>query len=143
MIDIPFAKVRQITESAAISVVASKWEEPFGRTALEAHAGGAALISSQSGGLREISGDTAAQLSEVSGPAIASLLVRLASDDALREKLAREGMQRVRRLFSLTRTSRGDPGDVVPICDRLDDFYEEVVERRRAGARAESYRRAV
>jgi glycosyltransferase involved in cell wall biosynthesis len=143
LIDVPFAKVRQITENAAISVVASKWEEPFGRTALEAHAGGAALISSQSGGLREISGDTAAQLAEVSGPAIASLLVRLASDDALRETLAREGMRRVRRLFSLTRTSRGDPGDVMPICDRLDDFYEEVVERHREGARARSYRRAI
>jgi glycosyltransferase involved in cell wall biosynthesis len=136
MIDIPFAQVRQITENADISIVASKWEEPFGRTALEAHAGGAALISSQTGGLREISGDTAAGLSEVTSSAIASLLFRLASDDALREKLSREGMQRVRRLFPLTRTSSDVASGIMPICERLDEFYEEVVERHSEGVRA-------
>jgi glycosyltransferase involved in cell wall biosynthesis len=145
MIDIPFAQVRQITEKAAISIVASKWEEPFGRTALEAHAGGAALISSQTGGLREISGGAAAYLNEITSSAIASLLFRLASDDALRETLSQKGMQRVRRHFPLTRTSSDAASGIVPICERLDQFYDEVVEGHTKGARAGKigYRRAI
>jgi glycosyltransferase involved in cell wall biosynthesis len=136
MIDIPFARVREITEKAAISIVASKWEEPFGRTALEAHAGGAALISSKTGGLREISGDAAAYLDEVTSSAIASMLFRLASDDALRERLAREGMQRVRRHFPLVRSANESASGIMPICERLDEFYDEVVRHHRAGLRA-------
>jgi glycosyltransferase involved in cell wall biosynthesis len=135
MTDIPFAQVKQITENAAISVVASKWEEPFGRTALEAHAGGAALISSQTGGLREISGDAASYLDEVTSSTIASALLRLASDDALREKMSHEGMQRVRRLFSLARNSNEVAGEVIPICERLDQFYREVLENHNRSAR--------
>jgi glycosyltransferase involved in cell wall biosynthesis len=140
MTGIPFAQVKQITENAAISIVASKWEEPFGRTALEAHAGGAALISSQTGGLREISGDAAAYLSEVTGSAIASMLFRLASDDALREKLSQEGMQRVRRLFRLARTASETESGITPICERLDQFYDEVMERHIAGAQVQNKR---
>ncbi len=128
LVNVSFGQVKQVTEQAAISIVASKWEEPFGRTALEAHAGGAALISSQTGGLREISGDSAAYLNEVTGPAIGSMLLRLASDDALRETMSREGMQRVRRLFPLARTSTEMASDVIPICEQLDQFYEEIVE---------------
>jgi len=60
------------------SVVASKWAEPFGRVTLEAHAGGAALISSGTGGLSEISGDAALYLEAVTGPVIASALCQLA-----------------------------------------------------------------
>jgi glycosyltransferase involved in cell wall biosynthesis len=138
MIGAPFAQVKQITESAAISIVASKWEEPFGRTALEAHAGGAALISSQTGGLREISGDTAAWLTEVTDSAVATMLFRLASDDELREKLAREGMQRVRRLFPLSRPSSEAASGITPICERLDRFYEEVVDRHTESVRGPS-----
>jgi glycosyltransferase involved in cell wall biosynthesis len=142
---IPFSQVRQITENAAISIVASKWDEPFGRTALEAHAGGAALISSGTGGLREISGDAAAYLNEVTSSAVSSLLFRLASDDALREKLSREGMQRVRHHFPLARTSSETASGVMPLCERLDQFYEEVVERyaERAGAAKVGHRRAI
>lgn len=130
LIGIPFAQVKQITENASISIVASKWEEPFGRTALEAHAGGAVLISSGTGGLREISGKTAVYLDEVTGDAIASALFRLGSDDVLRKKLSQDGMQRARQLFSLTRTSSDAQSDVLPLCERLDQFYAEVVERR-------------
>jgi len=134
--DTPFTHVKQITENAAISIVASKWEEPFGRTALEAHAGGAALISSQTGALREISGDAAAYLEEVTSTAIASMLFRLASDDALRARLSYEGMQRVRRHFQLARSSSQAASGIMPIVERLDHFYEEVMERHIDGARA-------
>jgi glycosyltransferase involved in cell wall biosynthesis len=127
LVDAPFARVRALAENAAISIVASKWEEPFGRTALEAHAGGAALISSKTGGLSEISGDAALGLGDVTGPAIASALVQLASDERLRERLAKQGMDRVRRLFPLTRSIDQGAVDAMPICERLDEFYDVVV----------------
>lgn len=128
LLDIAFPRVKEITESAAISLVPSKWAEPFGRTALEGHAAGAALISSGTGGLREISGDAALYLPEVSGTAIAEALRRLASDPALRERIAAEGAARVRELFRLSPT----PGASIPsICERLDDFHDEIVARAR------------
>ncbi len=140
LIGVPFARVKHITENAAISIVASKWAEPFGRTALEAHAGGAALISSQSGGLIEISGDAAASLPEISGPAIAVELSRLASNEPLRQRLATAGMERVRRLFPLTRASAESLGDVMPICERLDQFYDDVLGRSAPGPQTKGIR---
>jgi len=122
-----FSEVKRHTEAAAISVVASKWAEPFGRVALEAHAGGAALISSGTGGLSEISGDAALYLEAVTGPAIASALHRLACDGVLRERLAREGMRRVRRQFRLIAAAGEGELDVLPVCRRLDDFFRETV----------------
>jgi len=52
----PLAEVRSWMKRAAIALVPSTWAEPFGLTALEAHAAGAALVSSGRGGLREASG---------------------------------------------------------------------------------------
>jgi glycosyltransferase involved in cell wall biosynthesis len=120
-----FSVVKELTERAAIVVVASKWREPFGRTALEAHAGGAALISSGTGGLREISGEHALYLDEVSGAGVASALEKLAGDEPLRRSLALGAAKRVKQLFSLTPEDIGAEG-ASSICSRLDDFYEQV-----------------
>jgi glycosyltransferase involved in cell wall biosynthesis len=120
-----FSVVKELTERAAIVVVASKWREPFGRTALEAHAGGAALISSGTGGLREISGEYAFYLDEVSGAGVASALEKLAGDEPLRRSLALGAAKRVKQLFSLTPEDIGAEG-ASSICSRLDDFYEQV-----------------
>ncbi|MCM2476289.1 glycosyltransferase family 4 protein [Rhizobium sp. CG5] len=126
---IPFATVKDITETSAIAVVASKWIEPFGRTALEAHAAGIALISSGTGGLREISGDGAVFLPEISGTAIAESLRLLERDPASRAAMAERGAARVRRLFPLSSSSAGsDEAERIPsICERLDDFYDRVL----------------
>jgi glycosyltransferase involved in cell wall biosynthesis len=124
---IPFQSVKELNEVAAIAVVASKWREPFGRTALEAHAGGAALISSGAGGLREISGDCAAYLDQVTGEAIAEALSALAADETRRARLARDGAERVRRLFSLASSPDGASDAVIPVSERLDAFCERVV----------------
>ena len=131
--NVPFADVRQCTESAAICVVPAKWNEPFGRAAVEAHAGGAALISSGTGGLREISGESALYLSEVSGVQIQSALNTLAADPQLCERLAREGRQRVHRLFRLTGEADGNSG-FPSVCQRLDDFFEQVVDASRSAS---------
>jgi glycosyltransferase involved in cell wall biosynthesis len=97
----PFAEMKAATERAAIAVVPSKWVEPFGRTALEAHAGGAALISSGTGGLSEISGETALMLPDVSPEAIEAALRRLLTDEAKRTRLARAGQARAQELFDI------------------------------------------
>jgi glycosyltransferase involved in cell wall biosynthesis len=107
----PFAEVKAAYERAAIAIVPSKWTEPFGRTALEAHAGGGALISSGTGGLAEISGETALMLPSVTPDAIARGVETLIKDPGLRERLAREGAARVRNHFDIKRQAM-----------RLDEF---------------------
>ena len=46
-------KVLKILEKSSIAVVCSMWEEPFGRTSLEASSRGCAVIISDKGGLKE------------------------------------------------------------------------------------------
>jgi len=111
----PFAEVKALNEQAAIAIAASVWREPFGRTCLEAHAGGAAVISSGAGGLREISGEAALYLPAVEPARVAEAVELLIADDELRQRLADEGRARVERLF-----------DVRRIAADLDDFCAEV-----------------
>jgi glycosyltransferase involved in cell wall biosynthesis len=92
--------VKAACEQAAIALVPSKWAEPFGRTALEAHAGGAALISSGTGGLREASGDHALYLPKVSAGAIVEAIDVLCTSAEMRTKLAQEGAAWARAGFS-------------------------------------------
>lgn len=117
----PFAEVKAANERSAIALVPSKWTEPFGRTALEAHAGGAALISSGTGGLPEISGEAALMLPSVTSEAIANAAETLITNDVLRERLAREGAARTRTLF-----------DIRVLAAALDNFLTVVA----AGGRA-------
>jgi glycosyltransferase involved in cell wall biosynthesis len=97
----PFPEVKVAYETAAIALVPSKVSEAFGRTALEAHAGGAALISSGIGGLREVSGTSALYLPDVAADAIAAALDALIDAPGLRARLAREGAAWVRDRFSI------------------------------------------
>ena len=46
-------KVLKIFEKTSIAVACSRWEEPFGRTSLEAASRGSAVIISKKGGLPE------------------------------------------------------------------------------------------
>lgn len=111
---LPFSEIKNATEQAAIAMVPSVWEEPFGRTALEAHAGGAALISSGTGGLREVSDDAAVYLSEVTATQLAAELEALIVDPDLRQTLGAKGLSRA-RVFDLLEVSK-----------RLDAVYESV-----------------
>jgi glycosyltransferase involved in cell wall biosynthesis len=114
----PFAEVKAAYEQAAIAVVPSKWDEPFGRTALEAHAGGAALISSGTGGLAEVSGKAALVVQEVTADALGTALSVLITDEGLRGRLADAGAKRVSEHF-----------DIATQAARLDDFCEAIVRR--------------
>lgn len=97
----PFSVVKAACEQAAIALVPSKWAEPFGRTALEAHAGGAALISSGTGGLREASGDHALYLSQVSSREISKAIHMLIGSAEMRTKLAQGGAAWARQRLSV------------------------------------------
>ena len=50
---LPHKKILKIYQNSSISVVPSRWEEPFGRTAMESSAHGCATITSNRGGLTE------------------------------------------------------------------------------------------
>ena len=114
----PFEEVKALNQRAAIALAPSVWREPFGRTCLEAHAGGAAVVSSGSGGLREISGEAALFLSSVEPAQIAQAVEALIVDESLRRRLAAEGRERVERLFDIRRVAAA-----------LDDFCAEAIER--------------
>ncbi|THD42139.1 MAG: glycosyltransferase [Bradyrhizobium sp.] len=118
----PFHEVKALNEAAAIALAPSVWREPFGRTCLEAHAGGAAVVSSGSGGLREISGDAALYLSTVDAAQIAESVETLIMDEPLRNRLSAAGRARIERLFELRRVAAG-----------LDDFCAETIERAARG----------
>ena len=76
----PIDDVRATLQRAAVAVVPSIVREGFPRAAVEAHAAGAALISSGSGGLREVSADAALYLDAVTPNAIATALHGLIDD---------------------------------------------------------------
>jgi UDP-glucose:(glucosyl)LPS alpha-1,2-glucosyltransferase len=82
---------------AAIVVVPSRWPEPFGLTALEALASGAALVSSPRGGLREVSGDVALYIDPDDPDSIADAILGLARDPARRSALGASGRERARQ----------------------------------------------
>lgn len=92
---------------AAIMVMPSRWEEPFGLVALEALASGAALICSPRGGLREVAGDAAVYADPDDPPALATAIRALADDPERRSALAEAGRARA-ELF-----------DAVAIAERL------------------------
>ena len=118
--DIPFADVKALNERAALALAPAKWREPFGRTCLEALAGGAAVITSGNGGLREIAGGAAIYTPEVTAQTLAEAVRNMIDDRALRERMGREGRARAERLF-----------DLPNVAARLDGICETILARSR------------
>lgn len=79
----------------AIALVMPSREEGFGLPALEAMACGCAVITSNAAALVEITGDAALH-TEPSIDALADAMRRVASDSALRDDLARRGIERAK-----------------------------------------------
>ena len=96
----PHTAVLQAMARAAIVVVPSRWQEPFGLTALEAMACGAAVACSGRGGLAEVVGDAAAAIDPDHPAKVAQALRRLAGDAGWRADLSAKGLQRARERFS-------------------------------------------
>lgn len=97
----PHAEVLAAMARAAIVIVPSRWPEPFGMTALEAMASGAAVICSRRGGLPEVAGDAAVYADPDDPAALAEAIRTLALDAAQRAMLAETGRVRARR-FDVT-----------------------------------------
>ncbi len=98
----PHGEVLEAMARAAIVVVPSRWEEPFGLTALEALASGAALACSGRGGLAEVAGEACIRFDPDDAEQGAAALIRLAWDEELRTALSTAGLQRAHDLFGLT-----------------------------------------
>jgi glycosyltransferase involved in cell wall biosynthesis len=99
----PAAEVMVAMARAAIVVVPSRWEEPFGLTALEAMANGAALICSNRGGLAEVTGDVAIPCDPDDPAGMAAAIRHLAGDAAERARRGAAGRARA-QAFDLART---------------------------------------
>jgi UDP-glucose:(glucosyl)LPS alpha-1,2-glucosyltransferase len=114
----PHDQVLQAMSRAAIVVVPSRWQEPFGLSALEAMASGAALVCSPRGALPELAGDAALYASPDDPAAMAAAIIALARNPERRAALAAAGQARARafdlpqaatRLHAIRRWLMGGP----------------------------------
>jgi len=83
---IPHNKVLDYLSKSEIAVIPSRWEEPFGRTALEASSRGCATIISNSGGLPETT-NYAIKLKKLDTKNIKKEIIRLIKNDKLRKNI--------------------------------------------------------
>ena len=87
---------------SAIAVVPSLWQEPFGRTALEAMAYGCALVSSGRGGLREVTAEAAVTIDHLTPHTLAEGIMTLVESSPERQRLQTIARERAARHFSIT-----------------------------------------
>lgn len=99
----PHADVIAEMRSAIAFINPPIWDEPFGRTSIEAMACGAPLINSDSGAIREIAEDEKSALiyPKEDSIALADRMARILDDPSLRLSLACAGAQRVREAFTI------------------------------------------
>lgn len=111
-------QVRAVTRRAAIAVTPSRVAEALGLTALEAHAAGAALISSGRGGLTEASGEHALYRDPDDSVGVAEAMLSLIDQPEVRLRLTRAAQAHVETAYTPTLWS-----------GRLDDLRERLVDR--------------
>jgi glycosyltransferase involved in cell wall biosynthesis len=111
--NVPYAEVKTAWERAEVGMVLTTGPEPFGRTALEAMASGAAVITSGRGGLAEICGSCGVIVEPSDANGIARALGQLLDAPDRRAELARAGRKRVEALFDIRAISR-----------QMDEFIE-------------------
>lgn len=117
--NLPYAEVKAAWAGAAVGMALTKTPEPFGRTALEAMASGAALVTSGLGGLAEVCGPDARMVDPADADAVATALASLVDSQKQRETLAKAGRARVEALYDMPMTA-----------GRMDDFLEEAARGR-------------
>ena len=88
-------KILKIFENSEIAIIPSRWEEPFGRTALEASSRGCATIISNRGGLTETT-NHALVLNKININTLTLKLNELIKNEKLRRKLQINGFKNVR-----------------------------------------------
>ena len=122
-VNLPHAEVKAAWEKAAIGLALTRTPEPFGRTALESLAGGAALIASGLGGLAEVCGPCAVTIDPNDAGGLTAALGALMDAPDRRAALAGAGRKRVEELFDI-RTTAG----------RMDEFIHACAGEGRGGA---------
>ena len=96
---LPYQEVMEHYRAASIAVVPSIWNEPFGRTALEAIISHCALVCSERGGLKEVVGDTV-KLIDPEDPGSIALAVQMMIDNPeMRNELKEKAYKRALGLF--------------------------------------------
>jgi glycosyltransferase involved in cell wall biosynthesis len=100
----PHADVLAAMARAAVVVVPSRWDEPFGLTALEALACGAALAYAPRGGLPELAGAAGLPIDPDNPASMAAALVALCTEPARMAELGRLGRARA-ACFDLPQTA--------------------------------------
>jgi glycosyltransferase involved in cell wall biosynthesis len=123
--NVPYAEVKAAWERAEVGMVLTTGPEPFGRTALEAMASGAAVITSGRGGLAEICGPCGVIVEPSDADGIARALGQLLDAPERRAELARAGRKRVEALFDIRAISR-----------QMDEFIETCLGEGQGQARA-------
>ncbi len=120
-------QVRAVTRRAAIAVTPSFVAEALGLSALEAHAAGAALISSGRGGLREASGPHAVYVETPTAPGLIEAMTALIQKPAQRRALARSGQAFVAATHAPAVRSA-----------QLDDLRETLLTRTAVGSASQA-----
>jgi alpha-1,3-rhamnosyl/mannosyltransferase len=87
--------LRALYQNALALVIPSSYEG-FGLPAIEAMASGTCVIASTGGALPEVTGDAALHFSPTSRVQLREALVRIATDDELRERMIERGLHRAR-----------------------------------------------
>jgi glycosyltransferase involved in cell wall biosynthesis len=91
-------RLQELRAGAAVVLVPSRWEEPFGYVALDALAAGVPVLAGDAGGLPEVVGaDNTLALDDAAG--WASRLRALIEDANERARCGEAGLARVRELF--------------------------------------------
>ena len=89
----------KLLNKSEIAVVPSRWEEPFGRTALEASSSGCATIISSRGGLKETT-DNAIILKKLDSNNIYLEIKKLIKKNKNRKKYQHNGRKNIKHLIS-------------------------------------------
>jgi len=96
---LPHETIPEVMNSLDLMVLPSHttatWKEQFGQVLIEAMACGVPVVGSNSGAIPEVIGDCGLIFREGDARALAKAIMKLASDNALRRRLAAKGRQRV------------------------------------------------
>ena len=117
-------EVRAAWHRAAVAVVPSRWDEPFGMVAIEALTAGVPVIASRVGALPELVRDGADGLLVTPDDehALGAALDRVLSDDRLRTAMSAAALAGSRRFAA---------DEVIP---RIEAVYERAIRERREAA---------
>ena len=91
---LPHEKILNYYKKSSISVVCSRWQEPFGRTAMESAASGCATITTDRGGLSETFKNNLI-LKDVNFKSLEKLITKIINNGIYLKKIQKENLKRI------------------------------------------------